>query len=244
MISQTHLLPRVYTRENLSSGLEINPTKDQAHKIFNVLRLVDGKNVRVFNGKDGEWLCEILSRKLLVKELLREQNDKSSGATILFAPIKKDRCSTLISQTVEMGARELRPIKTARTLGQSIKSLSCERLLTKVIQASQQSERLSIPSVSEIKDLKDALTLWPKDKDLYICLERGAQSEYIGDVKLSKNCGFLIGAEGGFSDCEIDFLLKSVEANENHHAICLGEEILRSETAAALCMASYKLQKW
>ncbi|PIP98122.1 MAG: 16S rRNA (uracil(1498)-N(3))-methyltransferase, partial [Rhodobacterales bacterium CG18_big_fil_WC_8_21_14_2_50_71_9] len=52
---QTPPKVRLYVAADLGAGAEVSPTRDQAHYLFTVMRLGEGADVALFNGRDGEW---------------------------------------------------------------------------------------------------------------------------------------------------------------------------------------------
>jgi len=244
MTLDLHTLPRVYVSGALSPGARMPLTTGQARHLRGALRLRDGAGVRAFNGHDGEWACALDGDALHAERCVRPQPAPGPGVTLLFAPIKKERCAALIASAVELGATDLRPVRTARTLGQAAAALTPERLAAKAAGAAEQSERLSLPATRPMEPLRAALAAWPPDgPPLYLCLERraGGGAPYIGALNIAAPCAFLIGPEGGFDAAERAFLEDVAATHPAARAVWLGPEILRSETAVALCLAAAKL---
>ncbi|MEM7004730.1 MAG: RNA methyltransferase PUA domain-containing protein, partial [Pseudomonadota bacterium] len=52
---------RLHVSDELALGAEIELETAQAHYLQRVLRLDVGASIRLFNGRDGEWLAEILT---------------------------------------------------------------------------------------------------------------------------------------------------------------------------------------
>ena len=57
------MTPRLYIDGPLHSGLPAPLTAEQAHYLKNVLRRTEGDDVRLFNGRDGEFAARILELK-------------------------------------------------------------------------------------------------------------------------------------------------------------------------------------
>ena len=55
------LKTRLYVKQDLNKGSQIILSKEQAHYLRNVLRLSEGDNIALFNGRDGEWKTEIIN---------------------------------------------------------------------------------------------------------------------------------------------------------------------------------------
>jgi len=230
-------IPRLYTEQDLKQDQTVSLTTEQAHYLNTVLRLSADHPLRLFNGRDGEWLTHIttLERKsgaLTPIRQTREQTAKKKPTRLLFAPIKKTRLNMLIEKAVELGVDELHPVITERTEN---RKLNIERIETQIKEAAEQCERLEIPTLHTPKPLKGKLGEWSGQTPLYWASERDQSAPHLSYQKNISD--FLIGPEGGFTDNEHEFL-------DNHssvHTISLGTAILRAETAAIFCLSHVKL---
>lgn len=204
----------------------------QAHYLKNVLRKQPGDSLRLFNGESGEYLARIetLSKKdgraALTKQI-KEQTAPAFKTRLLFAPIKKARIDILIEKAVELGATDLHPILTQRTEN---RKLNEQRLRAQIIEAAEQCERLTIPALHPLQKLESVLSNW-NETPLYAALER-AHAPTLSQTLKPGDKAFLIGPEGGFAPEEITIIEKS-----NAAPVSLGENILRAETAALLCLS-------
>src|SRR5262245_20808115 len=52
-------MQRLYVPHDLAQGFEIEADPQQSHYLANVLRLGQGAQLLLFNGRDGEWLARI-----------------------------------------------------------------------------------------------------------------------------------------------------------------------------------------
>ena len=57
--NETFKHPRLHTDHDLIEGQTVALNEDQLHYLKNVMRREDGDTVRVFNGRDGEWLSTL-----------------------------------------------------------------------------------------------------------------------------------------------------------------------------------------
>ena len=231
--------PRIYITDTLSRDKTIELSAAHAHYFKNVLRRQDGNFIRVFNGRDGEWIATLqnLAKKsgqAALQYQSRQQPDTSYSTKLYFAPIKKSRMDILIEKAVELGVTELIPVITARTENRKFKA---ERLEAQILEAAEQCERLEIPTLRKALPLKDL----PQKETIYACIERDEdrnESPYISTLK-DTELAFLVGPEGGFTDQEIDTLLKK----PNIKALSLGERIYRAETASIVCLTHATLMR-
>ena len=51
---------RLFVTGDLGPGAEVTLDESQAHYLFTVMRLGTGARVALFNGRDGEWLAEVV----------------------------------------------------------------------------------------------------------------------------------------------------------------------------------------
>jgi 16S rRNA (uracil1498-N3)-methyltransferase len=235
-MTATHKIPRLYITAPLSAAGTVSLEQEQTHYLRNVMRLSEGAQLRLFNGKDGEWRGTIIAitkkaTQIELTEQLKAQPPQAQDITLLFAPIKKQRLDTLIEKAVELGVIKLIPVITEHTENRNIKP---ERINAQIIEAAEQCERLDIPTLEPATALKHIITLWPQkytDIPILGCAERMDGAPHLRDIANPQ--AFLIGPEGGFSTDEYTLLQK----NQYIQPIHLGERILRAETAALFCLA-------
>ena len=55
-------MQRLFVPHALSTGAEVEADQQQSHYLLNVLRLAEGAEVLLFNGRDGEWSAAISGR--------------------------------------------------------------------------------------------------------------------------------------------------------------------------------------
>lgn len=224
-------LARLYVDNALRIGESFTLSKEHSHYLCTVMRKKEGECVRLFNGREGEFVCEIIvgskkSAQLLVSEKIFEQPDCALEVHLFFAPIKKQRMEWLIEKAVELGVTHMRPILTQNT---EVRKIRTDRIEAQIIEASEQCERMDVPTISDIDDIKSVVAKWSEDYPICAAVEREGGLRHVGDVvKSSESRAFLIGPEGGFTEDEVQWLA-------NQKQICcvsLGENILRAETAA------------
>ncbi len=232
---------RLHTEHQLALDQLIPLTAAQAHYLRNVMRAAPGDSVVLFNGQDGEWLARIetISKKtgsLTPTEKLRDQKPEP-GPCLLFAPIKRAPLDFLVQKAVELGVSALQPVITDHTNTTRIKT---DRLHANAIEAAEQSERLTVPTIQPAKPLIDVLENWPVARRLLVCTERGKArgiEETLRTAPANTKWGILIGPEGGFSSTELDQIAKYQFAVY----VSLGPRILRAETAALAALTCWQM---
>lgn len=227
-----HNLPRLYSPQDIGQSTILNLSEDQSHYLRNVLRKTIGDGVRLFNAKDGEWVAQISTEAkkfitLTVNEQIRQPETATSEIHLIFSPIKKDRNDMVIEKAVELGVTHIHPVLFSRTI---VRDIKVERIEAQIIEAAEQCERLSLPKLSQLKDLKKLLSEWNKDIPLFAGIERTDATPLLEAAQASTahQSALLIGPEGGITAEEIELL----NARLFIKPVSLGPRILRAETAS------------
>ncbi len=231
---------RLYQEIPLSKGLEAQLTLPAAHYLTNVMRLRIGDSFLVFNGHDGEWLATLagIQKKetfFKVTQLIRPQlAPPNSHCQLLFSPIKPHRLSFLLEKATELGVSVLQPILTQHS---TVRSFNHSKAMAQVIEAAEQSERLTVPLLNELENLSNILDHWPDDHPLLICDERRDSKPLVQTLEAIEalEVSFMVGPEGGFSTTEFS----QFEKYPFIKFISLGSTILRTETAALVALALF-----
>ena len=238
-MSTTNYKARIFVDSDLSANLALNLDGGQAHYLRNVLRLVTGERIELFNGRDGGWLCQITmvgKRNVEVKvvEKNREQ-ETSADIWLAFAPIKRARVDFMAQKATELGVAVIWPVFTRFTV---MTRINLNRLHANAIEASEQSGRLSVPEIRSPVDLAKFIRSWPSNRTLFCLDETGGGIPILEAFKSEKAelAGILVGPEGGFSDEELD----QVDKLGNVCRVGLGKKILRSDTAALAALSCWQ----
>lgn len=237
---ELHLIPRLFVTSNLALGQNIVLGEDQSHYVARVMRLGIGKYLRLFNGHDGEWLgtISVISKRSLEIKLKEQSRPQVKEAHLLLfcAPIRKAHFEYMIEKSTELGVSVIQPILTSRT---QIRDVNTERCRSIAIEAAEQSERLSIPSIGRATELNKCLRDLQQDCTPLICAERGdAQPVHAIFSSLPKlhKIAIFVGPEGGFSAEEFEMLRALPQAKFAK----LGPRILRADTAAIASLSCWQ----
>ena len=229
-------MQRLFVDADLSAGASFEASKDQMHYLAHVLRLGDGAEILVFNGRHGEWKARLSSpskKRLLLEATERTRPQPPAPDLVyLFAPLKVGRLDYMIQKAVEMGAGVIQPVLTQHT---QVSRLKTERLAANAIEAAEQCGVLAVPAVLEAVRLADLVASWPADRRLFFCDEGAAEQNPLDALKTAAETRFalLVGPEGGFSDEERRLL----HGHSQVTPIPLGPRILRADTAAVAGLA-------
>jgi 16S rRNA (uracil1498-N3)-methyltransferase len=229
--------PRLFVESELAADLGAPLNPDQVNYLRAALRMREGDRVLAFNGRDGEWSCELeaASRKtwrLRARERTRAQ-EIGPDLHYLFAPLKLARQDYIAQKAVEMGASRLRPTLTRRTQARQI---NLARLRANAIEGAEQCGVLWIPDIDPPTPLEAIVRDWPGDRLLAFCDEEEPCGDPVAALREAPSFAsfaILIGPEGGFDPQEREMLRRLPQAV----ALSLGPRILRADTAAVAALA-------
>ena len=242
-VSSRALDVRLYApSQPLAAHTTLSLADDQRHYLANVMRAKVHEQVKLFNGEDGEWMAaiEVLDKKrceVRVVDQIRPQPPLAPGPTLLFGVLKGQRLPPLVEKCTELGVGELVPVVMQHCAARALKR---PRLQSIAVEASEQSRRLTVPTVHEPTPLVTALAEWDPTRVLFLCDERafGEGSPALSEAAaaLGQDApapGVLIGPEGGLSADE----RQQLEACAFVRFVSLGANTLRAETAAIAACA-------
>ena len=228
--------PRLLVEGPIEAISAILPTPEQINYLVSVLRLKDGADVLLFDGRSGEWHARLgLSGRRDVRlqptRQLREQTSPSR-LHYLFAPLKHARLDYMMQKATEMGAGVLQPVLTQHTQGTRF---NVERARANAAEAAEQCGILCVPECRDPVRLADLLAGWNASRTLVFCDERADASSALDTLRTvaDRDLAILIGPEGGFSEDE----RRALQAAPFTLSISLGPRILRADTAAVAALA-------
>ncbi len=229
-------MQRLFVPQDLAAGSAFDAGPEQSHYLSNVLRMAEGAELLVFNGRDGEWLARIAAKtkKAVRLEAVEQTRPQPASPDLVycFAPLKVGRLDYLVQKAVEMGAGVLQPVITQHT---QLAKIGIERLQANAVEAAEQCGILAIPEVREPQKFDALLACWDKERRLIFCDESADTNNPLPALQKirEKKLGLLVGPEGGFSEDE----RRQLHALPFVTAIPLGPRILRADTAAVAALA-------
>ena len=228
---------RLFFSAILSTDMIDKLDKSQSHYLTKVMRIKENEVFSLFN-KNGEWEAKILgiSKNIvefkITKQLRQKENFKELW--LAFSPIKSNYQNFMIQKATELGVTKFLPIIFDRTV---VRKINKERLEKIVIEASEQSNRINVPTIEDSQNLNGFLK---KNSMDLIFTDLNSSNEKIDKSKLTdKPVCIIIGPEGDFSESEREEILSF----NSVQAIKINENILRSETAviSAISIVNYAI---
>lgn len=222
---------RLFIRDHLQQDQAIGLSEQHSHYLIRVLRMQKDDVLAVFNGSDGVWQAriEIADRNHAIVRILEclRPAEKIADLWLMSAPLKKHRFETVVEKATELGVAQILPILTRHS---DVRDIRADRLEAIAIEAAEQCEGMSVPTIVSLQSLEKCLGSWPKDRPLLLCCERGnAQPiESVAQEIGMAPAGIAIGPAGGFHDDEIEIM----NALPFVRPVAMGKRILRADTAA------------
>ena len=226
---------RLFFSNTLSANMIDKLDKDQSHYLSKVMRVKENEVFSLFN-KEGEWEAKILgiSKNIVEFKIIKQlrQKEITKELWLAFSPIKSNYQNFMLQKATELGVTKFLPIIFDRTV---VRKINKDRLEKIVIEASEQSNRINVPTIEEAQDLNSFLKKNSMDlifTDLNSNINKVDKSKFT-----DKPVCIIIGPEGDFSETEREKILsfKGVQP------IKINENILRSETAviSAISIVNY-----
>ena len=226
---------RLYVDQALAAGQPVALEDAQANHLFNVMRLVVGSRVKLFNGRDGEWLAvvEHAGKRNGVLRCTAQSAPLVSPPDLwlIFAPIKKARTDFIVEKAVEMGAARLLPVQTRFTN----ERLREDKLRAHAVEAAEQCEATFVPPLDDLIPLDKLLASWKPDRRI-LWADEGLQGRAALLQAAPGPWAILIGPEGGFSPEE----RSKLNGLPYVTPISLGPRILRADTAAVAALTIWQ----
>ena len=227
---------RLFFNESLYINLKSKLDKTQSHYIHKVMRIKEGQNFSLFN-QSGEFEAKVENIIRGIEEFSVEKKLRSADNPreiwLAFTPIKLNYLNLMIQKATELGVTRFIPLLSDRTV---VRNINEKRIKKIIVEASEQSNRLNLPTLDKLKNLEEFLK---ENIDITIHFgDLNSKNKKI-DIKRDEPLCILIGPEGDFSIKEREIISKM----KNIIPININKNILRSETAAIsmISIISYTL---
>ena len=218
---------RLFFAKSLSINLTDKLDKSQSHYVSKVMRVKENEVFSLFNSS-GEWEAKILNiSKNVVEFNVRKQLRKKENVKELwlaFSPIKSNYFNFMIQKATELGVTRFIPIIFDRTI---VRKINKERLEKIIIEASEQSNRINIPTLEKPQNLKNFLSNNSKKMDLVFTDLNTSKKKLEVSKEGNKPLCAVVGPEGDFSEKERELILNFKDVKQ----ININQNILRAETA-------------
>jgi len=231
--------PRFYVDGPLRAGASCSLPGENAHHALHVLRLREGEDVTLFNGKGGEYLCKIASierRSLLVDILEYRALEREAPLRVVLVQgvSSGERMDFTVRKAVELGVAEIHPVLAAGSVARPKGERAASRRhhwQRVAVAACEQCGRNRIP---EVHDLVPLDRIPAGNSSFKLLLSPRAELRFSQACKaVEKEAVIAAGPEAGFSGAE-----EAAFAAAGYVPASLGPRVLRTETAALAALAA------
>ena len=200
---------------------------DDMYHINTVMRMKNNELLEVVY-EEEVYLCEYLNNSIVIKEKLPNKTDNLAEIILAIPLLKEAKMDLILQKSTELGVSKIIPIITER----SIIKLENDRENKKLVrwnkickEAAEQSMRINIPVVTEVKKMEDLKDI-PGLKIICSTSEReNSLRKCLNNNKNYDKIIIVIGPEGGLSEQE-EVRLENI----GFEKVTLGNRIMRVET--------------
>lgn len=224
-------MKRFFINTNLEVGKTVKLDGVEHNHLKNVLRLKENDAVVLVCGDDYDYLAYINAvtkgdTTLTITDRVLNHANPHADVTVFQALVKSENMALIVQKLTELGVTTLVPF-LSEFITSKDKTNKCQKLQeisNQSIKQCKRSKPINVTSVKTFNEVVESL----KDYDVVIFANETEKSVNLSEIKLDKSqkVALIVGSEGGFSQSEIDALVKN-----NAKSITMGNRILRAETA-------------
>ena len=210
-------------------------TDEDAFHVLRVMRAKTGEEIEIVN-EGTVYIGKIVKTRPLVVEIVEktdENHELNVDLVLVMSILKGEKLDLVLQKATEIGAKEIILVRSERSIGK-IRSYEVEHKLKRfqkiAKEASEQSKRSIIPSITKVIDFKQIALLSGDYMFMGATNEEQTAADFVKIIKTIKaksRIYVLVGPEGGFSEREVDFAKRC-----GFLPVSLGRRILRAETAS------------
>ncbi|MFH1287187.1 MAG: RsmE family RNA methyltransferase [bacterium] len=245
-------MPIYFIQDDNISGDLISIDGDNFHHLAHVLRCSAGEEIFASDNKE-KFRVKIESvhkRHIEARVIKREKIRPGAEITLIQCLPKKDKMDSIVRHVVELGARNIFPVVSARSVPR-VNDSKAQKLLSRFQKiANEQAQQAGIeilPNIYAIQKFEDAVRdlsrfdlvviPWEEEKSKKVrdVLSKGdpAGRPYLNVKKLA----IIIGPEGGLTSEEV-----RCAEEAGAISVSLGGTILRAEIAGLVTLAVIKYE--
>jgi 16S rRNA (uracil1498-N3)-methyltransferase len=241
-------MPHFFLAPGSLQGDAVTITDALARHLAGSLRCREGDRITVVSEQGRRYriaLVEATTQRVTgrVIESFAEDGTPTVRVSLVQAILKGDHMDAVFQKATELGVHRIVPVITRRTVVRprtDRSSRQIERWRAIALEAAQQSERLVVPQVDDVRSLSEWLHARSGDQSIRWLLGERETQRYFRTELSSRSpaaeATIVVGPEGGFDEEEVDLARAA-----GCVVVSLGRAILRAETAgvAALTILQY-----
>jgi len=191
-----------------------------------VLRFNTGSTVVLFDNSGFEYLVQFaeltyLKAVFIILEKRKNKFEPKKEIFLFQSLIKTDRFEWILEKGTELGVAHFVPVLAKQSVAKKINMIRSRKILK---EASEQSGRGVLPTISETVSLENALDSVSTPA---LVFDPSGLSFHNSSFIIHNSISVFIGPEGGWTEPELEMMRA-----KNIPIFSLGTQILRAETAA------------
>ena len=238
------MLPRFYVPDLDPQGLETALPVEEARHLTRVLRLGEGDEIAIFDGRGHEFLARVAAAaRDRVQVTLLERTTPVPEArvplTLVQAVLKGEKMDAVVRDATMMGVAAIDPIVTARTIG-PLRALESGRAIERwariAVSSTKQCRRATVPAIRPGRAFSEWVSIDGPGLRLFLVEPSAAsgteQSLHFLEAHAPAAISLLVGPEGGWTPEE----RQQAEA-DGSVPVTLGALTLRADAMAVAAIA-------
>ena len=214
-------------------------SKEDSYHITKVMRFKIGEKIEiVYDAKtyisEIIGLTPVVTAKILEETL--EDSEISYNVTLVQSLVKEQKMDYILQKMTELGVNKIIPYQAERSIVKLNDKVNkkIDRWQTIIKEASEQSKRTVIPTVTNAISLKELEEIEGYDYKFIATVNEKQQNlkKVLSKIEKGATMIIVVGPEGGFTCLEEDRLMK-----KGFIPISLGKSVLRTETAGLFFMS-------
>lgn len=216
---------------------------DEAHHAMHVLRLREGAEVGVFDGRGREWIARVVEAgkrtgvSVVLDREVAAAAEPPVEVTLAAGLLKGDQMDEVVRDATALGVAAIVPITSehvvvpARVRGEE----SIERWRRVAIASAKQCGRAVVPAIEPVVSVASLLER-PFEGARFLCVEplrAGARAVGVSDEDRPERALVLIGPEGGWSPVEV-----TIAQGAGATLVHLGPRTLRAEIVPTVLLSA------
>jgi 16S rRNA (uracil1498-N3)-methyltransferase len=242
------VLPRFYIPDVDPASAQFDLPEDEAAHLVRVLRLGEGDEIEVFDGRGGAWKADVIRADKQHATVRRHAPAKSAAETgvaiaVVISVLKASKMDEIVRDTVMIGAAAIQPITSARSeasragLSDGHRAARWQRI---AVSSAKQCRRAVVPVVHQVVSLEQYLGQ-SSDAVRIICVEPGAADWHprpADQIPRPDAADVIIGPEGGWTNDEV-----TATCAAGAIPMTLGSRVLRADAVPLIALTAL-LSRW
>ncbi len=235
--------PRFHVPDVTSTSERVELPENEAEHLVRVLRLGEGDEVDIFDGRGGLWRAEVVQvgkKTAVVRPLEAGRPAEELGVrlTLVQSILKGDQMDDVVRDAVMLGVTSIRPVESERSeinLAAIARSSRIARWQRIAVSSAKQCGRAVVPLIHEAASFERHLGESTADLRIMCVEPSSAVGEVIGvqAVRRPAAADVIVGPEGGWSGSEV-----AAAHESGAMLVSLGNRTLRADAVPMVALTA------